>query len=537
MDAQFILYNEKETNSSFSIERGRNSILNIAQESKALIIISRIIRSATIIILAMALFFSFQSDTLRLDQLSNHFIVCIWLLLLVAFMLMIRPCLGIARVGINLILKHKSGIFWSLFILLTIYQIIILLVINVRLEFDAQGLLNGLHDKTQISSYLSYNPNNRFIFFLFYGLHHLFGIKLFGLQVINLILIDFAIVLVKLIGDTLFSSKAAGYLAAVFFMFFVGVEPLFIVPYTDTYSFVPALLSFYLLINVAKKQVRNYPLLKMVAAGCLLMVSYLIRPSTIIFFIAIVCLVPFLLNNRAEIKSVIRNGIIFILGALAILLLFNGFIKQQSIVNIDPSKEIPLTHFLLLGSFGNENQTEGAHGTWNAGDVALTYSKKTKAEKNKAELNEFIKRTKQRKFSGSLKFYSQKYRQNVDAGVVGYHRDGLWFQGQYDHRNTIKNKIQQIYYPDGYLRPTFNFICQIVWILTLMLAIIGVWYNRRISVSLISLTLIGGILFLEIFESGGTKYLLQYIPYICLLSGVGGQIITKKMIKYLKLNR
>lgn len=125
MDAQFILYNEKETNSSFSIERGRNSILNIAQESKALIIISRIIRSATIIILAMALFFSFQSDTLRLDQLSNHFIVCIWLLLLVAFMLMIRPCWGIARVGINLILKHKSGIFWSLFILLTIYQIII----------------------------------------------------------------------------------------------------------------------------------------------------------------------------------------------------------------------------------------------------------------------------------------------------------------------------------------------------------------------------------------------------------------------------
>lgn len=48
----------------------------------------------------------------------------------------------------------------------------------------------------------------------------------------------------------------------------------------------------------------------------------------------------------------------------------------------DRSQEIPMTHFLLLGSYGDETQPDGPHGTWNAGDIAITYGQKTKKENN-----------------------------------------------------------------------------------------------------------------------------------------------------------
>lgn len=38
---------------------------------------------------------------------------------------------------------------------------------------------------------------------------------------------------------------------------------------------------------------------------------------------------------------------------------------------------------------------------------------------------------------------------------------------------------------------------------------------------MVALSLVGGLLFLLIFESGGTKYMFQYIYLICLLSGLG----------------
>lgn len=66
--------------------------------------------------------------------------------------------------------------------------------------------------------------------------------------------------------------------------------------------------------------------------------------------------------------------------------------------------------------------------------------------------------------------------------------------------------------------------------MTLVLAVIGVSRNRGLNINFVSLTVLGGLVFLIIFESGGTKYMLQYLPYICLLAGVGSKVTWYKIV-------
>lgn len=92
------------------------------------------------------------------------------------------------------------------------------------------------------------------------------------------------------------------------------------------------------------------------------------------------------------------------IGALVcVVLLFGVYTKQQTIVHIDRSQEISITYFLLLGGYGDETQPDGPYGTWNAGDIAITYGQKTKQEKQHAELQAFYKRTRARGLGGKLK--------------------------------------------------------------------------------------------------------------------------------------
>lgn len=73
-------------------------------------------------------------------------------------------------------------------------------------------------------------------------------------------------------------------------------------------------------------------------------------------------------------------------------------------------------------------------------------------------------------------------------------------------------------------------MCQISWLMTLVLAVIGVSRNRGLNINFVSLTVLGGLVFLIIFESGGTKYMLQYLSYICLLAGVGSKVTWYKIV-------
>ena len=98
--------------------------------------------------------------------------------------------------------------------------------------------------------------------------------------------------------------------------------------------------------------------------------------------------------------------------------MFNLFVSNQKIVKIDKSRELPMAHFILMGSFGDENDRESLHGTWNAGDLKSTLSEKNKTDKSKKDIELFIKRSNERGLARTIKFYWQKYFQITDTCLL-----------------------------------------------------------------------------------------------------------------------
>jgi hypothetical protein len=133
-----------------------------------------------------------------------------------------------------------------------------------------------------------------------------------------------------------------------------------------------------------------------------------------------------------------------------------------------------------------------------------------------------------------------KFSDNLDTGVVGFHRDQLWTTvTKLAPKNSTKGYIEKIFYQKD-LQPgqelswsaTFLLFLQLIWLVILTSAIYAVWkFRESDKITLVSLALLGGMLFLLIFESGGTKYMLQYTPFISVLAGFGlYSLLTKKRL-------
>ena len=488
----------------------------------------KIMRSAVLILLSLSLIHSMQSDTLYLDKLAYKFILFLVIVLIGIFLLLIFTKKNLYKKLFLFLKKQKKVIFWIIFALCLLYQVILIFTLKSTPSYDASILSMGIRDKELVSEYLSINSNNRLLYFINLTYTQIFGSSIIRLQIFNAVLI-FSSVLVFLKISTKLLGKSSGYLSTLFLMMFAIIQPLYLVPYTDTYCLLPMFLSINFLINCSESVKITRIIIFSSLSAFFLVVAYLIRPSCITFIIAILIFLLINSKNKKLRQHAIKSIFPFALTIFITLFGFNLFINHQTIIKIDRSKEVPFTHFLLLGSSGNEDDRNALHGTWNSPDINTTYSGKTKNEKSKLAINSFKIRTKERGISRTVKFYWQKYIQNTDTGVVGYHRDGLWLTSVYSSEGTFENKIQQIFYEDGRLRPTFNFFCQIVWLLTLAFCLVALYTTKSWQVSLIALSLFGGLLFLELFESGGTKYLFQYIPLICLLSGVGMNFFSQKI--------
>ena len=68
----------------------------------------------------------------------------------------------------------------------------------------------------------------------------------------------------------------------------------------------------------------------------------------------------------------------------------------------------------------------------------------------------------------------------------------------------------------------YKIVKQPIWIVMVLGAFVPVWkYRRYRQLNYLLLTIFGGILFLMVFEGGKTRYLIQFLPQIFLLSSIG----------------
>lgn len=491
----------------------------------------RMINTATLILLLLALFLSLQSSTLSPWQLGNRLIIGLFVVLLLAYvgtlLSLKRPIATIWR----WVKSHHNILFWLAFCLLVGWQVALLMTLQTDVGSDAQVILGGLETPQTIAHYLSINPNNTMYFFMSFVMSKVIGTQLWAFRLATLVIIDVSVLLFRLFAKTYFNSRAIANSATLIFAYFVMAQPIFILPYTDNYGLLFTSLALLCLLKGFKTN--KWGFLYLTLAGIALGLLYLLRPSAIIFVIALVVFLiisPKYLRRTQSLKKTVLLGLTGGLFFAMTVVSFNSYVAKQQIVTIDPTKGFPAVHYILLGSYGNPEDKNTVHGTFNDADYRFAIAYPNKDARKKPELQRLIARTQERGLGGSLKFYLMKYSDNVDTGIMGAHREQLWSTVRtLKQKNTASQKLQDVIYQHNIQvgdrvtwHANYQFIMQLVWLLILVAMIYTTWfYQTNAKTTLISLILLGGLLFLLIFESGGTKYMIQYTPFISLLAGYG----------------
>lgn len=78
----------------------------------------------------------------------------------------------------------------------------------------------------------------------------------------------------------------------------------------------------------------------------------------------------------------------------------------------------------------------------------------------------------------------------------------------------------------------YEIVKQVIWIVMSLGLVFALWkYRANDKLNCISLAVFGGLLFLLIFEGGKTRYLIQFLPQIIILSALG---LTEYLPDWLK---
>ncbi|WP_339099035.1 hypothetical protein A5821_001202 [Enterococcus sp. 7F3_DIV0205] len=424
--------------------------------------------------------------------------------------------------------KNIELITKMLFILTIFLQVIILYYIHVPLDWDVDGIHASVTELIKnspdsiASIYLSGNPNNSLFFFLMYFIsqignffHQSLGYSWMFWQLVNTIFMDIGFIFIFLAAKNLFNKKVA-YLS--FYLAFIplALSPWMLVIYTDIIM-LPVISIIFWLYSLA---IKNHKKHLIVFLGILTAVSYLLKPSSIVFLIAyiLVSLITLITEHRKiKLKKVILITLLFFLPFAGTLKLFHTFENHQKLVIIDKSKAKPWQHFVMMGVRGS--------GGYSVEDTDTINSLPSKQDKINYANKEIVARLKNHGFIGYTKFLMKKHLNNTDRGDFGWGRDGNP-QVYVKSNDPIQIFLRDTYYQQGEKVKTVRIFMHLMWIVTLLGLLFATKKEEKNEdtdylLAIFKLTILGAFLYLLLFEGGRSRYLIQYLPTIYILSAYG----------------
>ncbi|WEV56580.1 TIGR03766 family XrtG-associated glycosyltransferase [Ligilactobacillus acidipiscis] len=459
--------------------------------------------------------FAFQSSNLNFLGTTKTTIRFLLVLVILALLLTITKVRNFCS---SVFIRH--GYLTSLLLLLGVFFLQFQFVHNVSPEigFDPRNIFSTLHDPNNnfYKTYFSIYPNNLFMLLSekkILDTFHLIA-TWHNLDKITLFLVDFSALLNILTIHILKREKtiSAIYIHIVWLLLF----PMIIVPYTDTWI-LPAISLYVLCYCVIVKTDLHLALKVFVSLvmGAVIVVSYFLKPSGVIPFIAI-CLIEFLYLLRAKNYVKIFKLSTWII-ALACLLSVSGSyytinhkISNQKIVAITPGRETPALHFISIGM--------GPWGGYVHYEEDAMKNLKTIAERKTYSKKMIKKRMHKRGALGYIKFLLQKHSNNTADGSFGWLNEYQYINSPIK-RGTTAYKYQKFLYPGGKKVGDFRFVAQLFWLFLLLSILLGFSYQTKFS-KVLRLGILGGFLFLLIFEGGRSRYLIQFLPLFLMLASL-----------------
>lgn len=413
-------------------------------------------------------------------------------------------------------IKHKflSSVLMLFGVILL--QIIFIFYVHPEVGWDVGMLHYAQANKSnaqnpEVIGYFSSNTNNLFIELLMLKLAILFGNHTWiFFDYFTLFLVDLSVLLNLLTISVIKIKKLsiAIYSHALFLLFF----PSIIIPYSDTWvlPLVSGMLLIYFLILYKKNFIIRVFL--SVTLGLTLVVTYNVKPSAIIPIIAMTIIELLFMVKSGKIKITLKFIAIIIL-IITSSILSEKFIQQkvcnQTFIRITKGREVPAIHFISMGVSGE--------GGYNAKDALMMSILQTKEERIKYSEDKLVERLKGKGVFGYIKFLLQKHSNNTSDGTFGWLKEGNFFKESSSPSNTsISGKIKNYFLLYGTHIEDFRMITQIIYIFFMILILFG-GNDKEKNILFLKLCILGGFLYLLVFEGGRSRYLIQFFPMFMLL--------------------
>lgn len=389
----------------------------------------------------------------------------------------------------------------------------------------AMGHLPSLKD------YFSLNPNNVLMLLFERVVWVTFQkppLKTFQiiLTIFNVIVVDTAFVILI---QEMFSRLKKGMkvsLPAIIMLVLLLASPWIVIVYTDLFGAFLTTLNIFLLIRMKNGTHRFgvyfYPLI----SGLCLAISYFMKPTLIIVYIAGAIIASIMWKNSKNMIS-IKQVSIFVLSALACLALFHTGLSAQKVVRIDPQKRETISHYVAMGMHGT--------GGFNLDDAKMEIKIKNPQKRNEANINLIKRRIKEYKSPMNyVKFLIKKQMANTADGTFSWGHEG-GFLTTFNHQNKKYNRSipRKIFTNAGVVDSSsysYQLIAQLFWILTLF-GVVACYLNSSWFAQFLKLSIVGFYVYLLLFEGGRSRYVIQFLPCMIFAMSLGLESVWR-IIKY-----
>lgn len=377
----------------------------------------------------------------------------------------------------------------------------------------------------KLTRYFSVFPNNFLLLVIFKLLNGLVTAKylLLTVAILNALLIDWGILLLTGVAKHLRGEKFAQIVFLEGFFLF-GLQPHFLSFYSDPSTFFLISLLCYLVI----KNLEKPGMLLWFGIGLIFSIAYKIRMPLFIYLIALVILIiykMFLPSERKNMKRTLLRSLLVLLGTLTMTTGINYYAKHQNFVEYDTKYSMTPWFFIDLGLTSTGAEHAAVFQNVNIFDAHGQY--KTKAELTPELKEDAKKRLSQYGSLGLLKHQSTKFKIFTQEGNLGWKAEKVLKEENVIQtsltNSQIGKKIREFLYVGQASYGNYALCIQIIWCIVVFgLVTYFKTFKRTSTVELfLQIVLFGAILYLSIFEAGRSRYLIQFLPVIILLSSIG----------------
>ncbi|WP_461240955.1 glycosyltransferase family protein [Paucilactobacillus sp. N302-9] len=433
----------------------------------------------------------------------------------------------------NLIKRHKLVILIIAFTVVLIWQLSMVFYLSGISFWDPRSLsLVATGHLPSLKDYFSLNPNN-LLMLLFeraiWVVSQRPSMEQFQmtLGVINVVIIDMAFFLLANVIHSRIGTGMKAIIPIAMMLILVIASPWVVIVYTDLFGFFLTAINIFLLskMTVVSKKLGSY--FYPVCSSFFLIVSYFIKPTLIIIYIAavLIAIVRWCIKEKKLSLKSIKVVSIVIISTAAFFILISAGLKSQKVVKIDPQRKETVFHYLAMGMHGT--------GGFNIDDVNMEIGIKNPKKRNAENIKLIKKRIKEYHSPiNYVKFLISKQMANTANGTFSWgHEGGFLVTFNHENKNYNRSIQRRLFTNAGVVDTTeysYQFIAQILWILTLI-GVLFCYGNSSLFAQFLKTSIIGFYIFLLLFEGGRSRYVIQFLPCIFLAMSFGIDNVLKSV--------